>query len=196
MSVAGSGRMRFSSKVREALRGWVSIAAGVAVLLIGRASFADHYRVPSGSMEPNVEVGDRILVNKLAFGFRVPATNVYLSRFGEPQRGDVVVLSSPDDGSVLLKRVVAVPGDEVEVREGEVWLSGRLEHHGYAIRRDDSGGPPLEASRVPTDAYLVLGDNRGNSRDGRSFGFVQRSAVLGKAIAVYARDGGLVWVPL
>lgn len=147
-------------------------------------------------MEPNVEVGDRILVNKLAFGLRVPATNVYLARFSEPARGDVVVLSSPDDGSVLLKRVVAVPGDEVEVREGEVWLSGRLEHRGYAIRREDSGGPALEPSRVPSDAYLVLGDHRDDSRDGRSFGFVPRSAILGKAVAVYARDGGLVWVPL
>ncbi len=79
-------------------------AAGIATLLFARASLADHYQVPSGSMRPTVEVGDHIVVNKLAFGLRAPMSNAYVLRGADPTRGDVVVLDSPEDGTVLLKR--------------------------------------------------------------------------------------------
>ncbi|MBK9001950.1 MAG: signal peptidase I [Myxococcales bacterium] len=174
----------------------MSLGAGIAALLVARASLADHYRVPSGSMQPTVHEGDRIIVNKLAYGLRVPLTETYLAELSVLERGDVVVLASPDDGTVLLKRVVALPGDRAAVLDGEVFLNGRLAPHAYAIRREGGGGPDLSPLDVPAGAYLVLGDNRGNSRDGRSFGLVPRSAILGKAVAVYARDGSLVWLPL
>ena len=116
-----------SSFFRTALQ----LATAAAVALTARASLADHYRVPSGSMEPTVHVGDRIVVSKLAYGLRLPLTETYLIRYGAPARGDVVVIEPPDDeskhatdsdiiGSVLLKRVVAVAGDLVEVRSGHV----------------------------------------------------------------------------
>lgn len=188
--------MPISRSARESLRGWVSIAAGVAALLVARASLADHYQVPSGSMLPTVHEGDRILVNKLAFGLRVPLSQLWLTEHAAPARGDVVVLASPDDGTVLLKRVVALPGDRVEVRSGEVFLGGLPAPRAHAIRRDDGGGADFGPRRVPDGEYLVLGDNRGNSRDGRSFGFVPRSAILGRAVAVYARGSALSWLPL
>lgn len=178
--------------MRPRLRFFVQLAAFVVVTFAVRASFADHYRVPSASMAPAVHVDDHVLVVKAAYGLRLPMTTTYVARFGEPSRGDVVVLESPDEGDpiVLLKRVVAVGGDQVEVKDGRVFIDGKLtDAHG-------EGGPDFGPARVPGGALLVLGDNRGNSRDGRTFGFVSRDRVLGRAIAVVARDGSLTYEPL
>jgi signal peptidase I len=188
-------------------RDLVSILGASAVLLVARASFADHYSVPTGSMEPTVEVGDQVCVNKSAYGLRVPATTRYLLKGDGPARGDVVVLVSPADGEVLLKRVVAVPGDVVEVSHGQVILGGvpapvqrqdgavveQLDGHTHSLSADYGGGPDFGPATVPPDSYLVLGDSRGNSRDGRYFGWVARSAILGRAVAVCLHDGAPVW---
>lgn len=190
-----------SSRRRSILQ--VAIIAGVTFSV--RASFADHYRVPSGSMEPTVQVGDRILVEKAAYGLRVPATEIYALHFSPPSRGDVVVLLPPDGdiyddamdratGTVLLKRVVAVGGDLVEVRSGIVMIDGkRADDHASLA---EGGGPDFGPVRVPDGKVLVLGDNRGNSRDGRYFGFVDRDRIVGRACAVVFRDGHFDYDPL
>src|SRR4029077_812651 len=86
--------------------------------------FADHYVVPSGSMEPTVKVGDQVCVNKFAYGLRLPDSQTYLVRRAGPERGEVVVLASPVDGEVLLKRVIAGPGDTVSVVDGVALING------------------------------------------------------------------------
>ncbi len=171
-------------------------------LLVGRASFADHYRVPTGSMLPTIELDDHVLVSKAAYGLRLPLTERYLVRWGEPARGDVVVLSNPSGESTpLLKRVVAVPGDEVEVRDGRLLLGGvpvpieggrEVLGRPHVVRLDDGGGPPFGPTVVPPGRFLVMGDNRGNSHDGRSFGLVEGEALLGHVLAVVYRNGP-VW---
>ncbi len=182
----------------------LAFAIMVLVLLSARSTLADHYRVPSGSMQPTVEIGDRIVVSKLSYGIRVPFTSSYALPFTGPQRGDVVVLSSPEDERTLLKRVVALPGDRVEIRNGRIWLDGKpvtveqrssdlYERLGTEEHPMRLGGPDFGPITLRSDEYLVLGDNRGNSRDGRAFGLVDRDAILGRAIAVYLRDGGLTW---
>jgi signal peptidase I len=195
------------TRTRSALREIVPILVAVTVVLVTRSSLADHYRVPSGSMEPTVEVGDQICVSKIAYGLRVPASETYLARTATPARGDVVVLASPADGEVLLKRVVAGPGDVVEVRGGEVTIDGvravvhqrdgglveEIDGRAHAVSRDFGGGPDFGPTLVPADQFLVLGDNRGNSKDGRFFGWVDRDAILGRAVAVCVRGGKLVW---
>lgn len=195
---------------RPWLREILPLLAAVAVVLVTRSSFADHYVVPSGSMEPTVQVGDQICVSKIAYGLRVPASNDYVVRGASPARGDVVVLASPTDGEVLLKRVAAVPGDVVQVRAGRISIDGVAapvsEHDGglvedlggrsHLLQADGGGGPDFGPTRVPDDRFLVLGDNRGNSRDGRYFGWVARDAILGRAVAVCLRDGKPVWRPL
>ena len=194
---------------RRWLREAVTLAVTALVLLTTRSVVADHYQVPSGSMEPTVAIGDHILVNKLAYGVRVPFTDAYLASFGGPAHGDVVVLASPVDGETLLKRVVAVPGDTVQVRGGQLVLNGRpipieagatgpeerIGEGVHAVRLTGGGGPDLPATRIPDDRYLVMGDNRGDSYDGRLFGLVEGDAIRGRAVAIVYRDG-LTWLAL
>lgn len=165
--------------MRSRLRFYVQLAVFVAVSFVVRASFADHYRVPSGSMEPTVNIGDHVLVNKAAYGIRIPATTTWIVRGAEPSRGDVVVLEGVEDPPiVLLKRVVAVGGDSVEVKDGYVFIDGKL------TDARAHGGPDFGPARVPDRHVLVLGDNRGNSRDGRTFGFIPNERVLGRVFGV------------
>src|SRR5262249_34289313 len=153
---------------------------------------------PTGSMLPTVELGDRVVVDKRAYGLRLPLSQHYLFRADGPALGDVVVLDSPTDDRVLLKRVVGLPGQRVEGKEGRlningemmpVWIGegGLYEHLGavaHAISLDHGGGPDTVV-QLPDDCYLVMGDNRGDSYDGRSFGCVQRGAILGRAVGIY-----------
>lgn len=144
-------------------------------------------------MEPTVQVGDRIVVNKAAYGLRLPLSERWLMFFGGPARGEVVVLDPPKEDKsdnptfVLLKRVVAVAGDLVEVRDGKVTIDGKPTD--VDANLELGGGPDFGPVRVPDGKVLVLGDNRGNSRDGRIFGFIDRGQVLGRAFAVVGRDG-------
>ncbi|MBN2496939.1 MAG: signal peptidase I [Deltaproteobacteria bacterium] len=187
-----------------------SLAALLLVMLAARASLADHHFVPSGSMRPAIEAGDRILVDKRAYGLRLPMSQLYLLRYARPLSGDVVVLDSPETGELLVKRVVATEGDEVCVRAGRLRLNGRavpveagpdglrerLGAKAHPIRLTARGGPPLGPVRVPAEHVLVMGDNRGQSHDGRTFGFVHIDAVLGRALGVFMSDGGFTWRPL
>jgi signal peptidase I len=178
-----------SPLTRGSFRSVLQVAALAVGLSTTRASFADHYRVPSGSMEPTVHTGDHILVDKVAYGLRVPMTDTWVARFDGPKRGDVVVLSSPEDGTtVLLKRIAAVEGEIVEVRRGHVSIDGRTVAEPWASLAV-GWGPDFGPVVVPPGKVLVLGDNRGNSRDGRSIGWVDTRDVFGRAVAVVARDG-------
>lgn len=175
--------MRPRSK-RSRLRTFLQMAAIAGAMLSTRASFADHYVVPTGSMEPTVHVGDHVFVDKVAYGLRVPLTSTWVARFEPPARGDVVVLSSPEDGkTVLLKRVAAVAGDEVEVRGGHVLIGGNAVAEPWASLTSGAG-PDFGPVVVPAGRVLVLGDNRGNSKDGREIGWVDAQDVLGRAVAV------------
>jgi signal peptidase I len=190
----------------RSIRAFVPAAAAALVVFTARASLADHYRVPSESMQPTVLAGDRILVSKMAYGLRIPRTRTWLATFALPARGDVVVLEPPEgdaappieDGelaAVLLKRVVALPGDLVEVRDGHVLIDGHMQGEPWASLRSGTG-PALPPSRVPAGKVLVLGDNRGNSRDGRVFGFVDAGDVIGRATSIVMRDAKPTHQPL
>jgi signal peptidase I len=197
------------SRRRRFLRELCSFVVVAFVLLSGRSSLADHYVVPTGSMQPTVAIDDRILVNKAAYGLRVPFTETFVTHFDGPAIGDTVVLLSPEDGKVLLKRVVGIPGTTIEVHLGQISIDGELapveEVYGYLVedlagtrhlvRLTNEGGPDFGPTTIPEGHYLVMGDNRGDSHDGRSFGLVTRDAILGRAFAVYWR-GGPTWKPL
>jgi len=206
------GRMR-SSWAYARRQGLVGIIVMVVAALGFRSAVADWYDVPSGSMQPTILVGDRIFVNKLAYDVTVPFTGIEVARWGDPARGDIVICSSPADGVRLVKRVVAVPGDVIAMREGRLVINGEVSRY----RIDPSVGVPMgddgngmefytetlgerthpvarmpwrRAVRdfgpleVPAGKYFMMGDNRDNSGDSRLWGFVDRETVTGRVTGI------------
>jgi signal peptidase I len=195
--------------------------------LIGvfRTAVAELNGIPSGSMRPNLLEGDVILVNRTAYNLKVPLTDVVVARLGEPKRGDVVTFSSPKDGTRLVKRLVAVPGDVVEMRNERLVINGKGADYTVlgtadekigggqveAVRLDETLAgqrhhiqvmPEIEARRsfgpitIPKDQYLVLGDNRDNSADSRYIGLVPRELLIGRAERVLvSADYQGNWMP-
>jgi signal peptidase I len=116
---------------RHFLVEWVKpFAIVLAIFLPFRSSIADWNDVPTGSMTPTILVGDRIFVNKLAYGLRVPFTHVWVARWDAPDRGEIVVCRSPEDGIRLVKRIVAIPGDTVELRNSVLFINGAAAEYG------------------------------------------------------------------
>ena len=191
------------------LHGWrgEALRIGFALLLLlgFRSAFANHYLVPSGSMQPTLMPGDRVLVDMRAYGLRLPFTHARLLGDGAPVRGEVAIFESPENGERLIKRVVALGGDRVEVRDGRLRINDEdvalaadadTEQLGSRIYQLDlsRGGGPDAAGRVPAGQVLVMGDARGNSHDGRMFGLLPADAFYARAVAVYWRRGeGPVW---
>ena len=185
-------------------REWRGFVLFIAVMLVFRSAIADWNQVPTGSMVPSIYVGDRIVVDKLAYDLRLPFTLHRLARWHEPERGDVVTFNSPQDSRLLVKRIIGLPGDRVSL-DGNV-LSINDETASYApqphryrflkesILGDERlimlhesrivSGRGFETITVPPDRYLVLGDNRDNSNDYRAIGFVDRDSILGRAESV------------
>ena len=179
----------------------------VGALLAFRSSFADHYVVPTGSMEPTLVGGDRVFVDKTAYGVQLPFTDIRVTSGDPVRRGDVVIFDSPRDGKRLIKRIVAVSGDIVTVRDGRVRINGRsLAGQGDSeiydgrvvqLKLSSGGGPDVHRARIPAGQLLAVGDHRGNSLDGRVFGLIDEQTVYARAVAVYYRRGELlVWRPL
>jgi len=178
----------------------------LVLLAAARDSFANHYYVPSGSMEHTLEIGDRVAVDMRAYGVRLPFTDVRLIATGKPERGDIAVFDSPQDGTRLIKRVAAVAGDEVELVGGRLSVNGvALEaidatdtevfrNHRAMLNLSHGGGPDIHGLTVPDGQVLMLGDARGNSIDGRFFGLVPVGELYGRAVAIYYRRGeGFSW---
>ncbi len=116
---------------RHFLREWVQpFAIVLAIFLPFRSAIADWNDVPTGSMKPTIVEGDRIFVNKLAYGLRVPFTNIWVARWDTPSRGEIVVCKSPVDGKRLVKRLVAVPGDTIELRNATLFINGQPATYG------------------------------------------------------------------
>jgi len=190
------------------------ILIAVVVLFSFRSAVADWNDVPSASMRPTILEGDRIFIDKRAFDWRVPFLGWSLSWRADPERGDVVIFPSPEDGRRLVKRVVGIPGDTIEIRDGRLWVNGQEAHYGkvpegwlpdvgkkenqgYVVSAetvddvehavmvlDRPSSPSYGPIKVPEGEYFMMGDNRDNSRDSRFFGSVPREAIMGKALAV------------
>ena len=180
-------------------------AIGMALLLalFIRTFIVQAFKIPSGSMIPTLQIGDHILVNKLAYGIRVPLWGHYLVDFGKVQRGDVIVFIFPEDRSKdFIKRVVGVAGDAVEIRGKKIYINGQQVEDRYAHFEGDDLQNILPASRddygptkVPENHLFVMGDNRDRSYDSRFWGFVNLDDVRGKAFLIYwSWDGGDRWV--
>ncbi|MBZ0252796.1 MAG: signal peptidase I [Candidatus Methylomirabilis sp.] len=147
------------------------------------------FKIPSGSMKDTLLIGDQILVEKFAYGVKIPFVDKVVWRHEDPERDDVIVFIYPEDPSKdFIKRIVGLPGDTVEIRNKQLYVNGEpvtkpYERHvdpGYNRLRDNYG-PKV----VPPESYLVLGDNRDESHDGRFWGYVPRTSIRGKAMILY-----------
>ncbi|MBV1906110.1 MAG: signal peptidase I [Pseudomonadales bacterium] len=98
----------------------------IAVMLVFRSALADWNHVPSGSMKPSILIGDRVVVNKVAYGLRIPFTMVRVNRWGDPKRGDIVTFPSPLDERLFIKRVIGLPGDTVELKRNKLIINGEM----------------------------------------------------------------------
>ncbi len=194
-------------KNKNWLRSELLSAALVLALMLGaRSSLADHYYVPSGSMEYSIVPGDRVVVDKMAYGLRIPFTKIDLFGSSTPRRGEIALFDSPEDGTLLIKRIVALGGDTVSLSRGQLVINGaalgdaELERFGgrqAQLNLRDGGGPNIDELTIPHGMVLALGDHRGNSRDGRYFGVIDERELFGRAVGVFYRHGeGFVWKPL
>lgn len=177
-------------KVRE-----YAEAFGVALLiaLVVRTLLLQAFKIPSGSMENTLLIGDHIFVNKFVYGYHVPYTKGRILAFSTPKRGDIVVFVFPEDPDKdFIKRVIGIPGDVVEVRQKTVFVNGTPlaeeytrfadgKHPDGFLRARDNMAPV----RVPGGKLFMMGDNRDRSYDSRFWGFVDMDAVIGKALFIY-----------
>lgn len=188
------------SKIREYVE---SILWAVVLALVIRTCVIQSFKIPSGSMEDTLVIGDCLLVNKFIYGIKVPFTDLRLPRLRDPQRGDVIVFKYPEDRSKdFIKRLIGVPGDEILVRDKRVYVNGTLYQNSHEVHKNpqilprelnrrDNFGPV----RVPANSYFVMGDNRDNSYDSRFWGFVGKEDVVGLAfIKFWSWDKDKWWV--
>ena len=117
--------MRLRQRLASLLPENRSVLIFFGLMLVFRSAVADWMYVPSGSMNPTIVEGDRVLVDKAAYGWRIPFTTVRLTRGDDPQRGDIVIFASPEDDETLIKRVVGLPGDTIEMRNERLLINGR-----------------------------------------------------------------------
>jgi signal peptidase I len=161
---------------RRTILEWLGvIGGGIAIALLVEAFLIQAFWIPSPSMEPTLDVGDRVLVNKLSY------------RFHDVNRGDVVVFERPPGASTgqngevkdLIKRVIALGGDTIEAKEGNVYVNGEQIDEDYLEPGTPTDNLPL--TTIPEGQLFVMGDNRTNSEDSRIFGPIDEDAIVGRA---------------
>lgn len=184
----------------------------ILLMSVFRSAVADWYSVPTGSMQPTIHEGDRVVVNKIAYDVRLPFTDIMLLSLDTPKRGEIVVFESKAADIRLIKRIIGLPGDIIEMNNEVVKVNGQplsykivhphinqnnskgittsiekignIKHH---INIDSTASNQLSnfpPVTVPSGHYLVLGDNRRHSADSRVYGFVPHHELRGKATAI------------
>ena len=184
----------------------------ILAVLVLRSFIIEPFRIPSGSMMPTLLAGDFILVNKFAYGVRLPVVNARIIDSGSPQRGDVAVFRYPEDPKVaFIKRIMGLPGDHLEYRNNQLYINGEavpqqvlspgnddsMSMAGYELRLEElgkaghrvwvrnSGTNMAWEYEVPEGHYFTMGDNRDNSRDSRYWGPLPEENLVGKAFLIW-----------
>jgi signal peptidase I len=192
-------------KLKVFVRETRSIFLFLFLVLFFRTTYADWSPVPSSSMEPTIYPGDVLWIDKTSFGPSLPFLNRRLATWGYPERGDIITFVPPHEDSLLVKRVMAVPGDSIRIEGDRIWLNGTplaqelveatgdafvaseyLDGTAHGIKIDRYREMPWigQTITVPAGKYFVMGDFRNNSADSRFWGFVDERRIMGKVNAV------------
>jgi signal peptidase I len=197
----------------QSAKEWIkSILIALVIWFFVRSLLVEAFRIPSGSMENTLQIGDFLFVNKALYGAEVPLVHRRLPAFREPQRFDIVIFDSPEEKGVnVVKRVVGMPGDTLAMVDGRTTVNGETIDEPHAINVRSSYDPQDPRMRewqvrylaggdqrtyrpslknwgplvVPADSFFVMGDNRNNSYDSRYWGFLGRDRVSGRPLFIY-----------
>ncbi len=178
------------SKTREYVESLI-IAAIIAFFV--RGFVVQAFKIPSSSMEPTLLIGDHLLVNRLSYVVKVPFTDIVILNLGKPKRGDVIVFRYPVDlDKDFIKRVIAVSGDKVEIKDKTVYINDKKIDDPWGFYADNAVIPGFLSPKdnlgpviVPKDSCFVMGDNRDRSLDSRFWGFVKNDLLVGRALILY-----------
>lgn len=170
-----------------------SIIIAVLLALVIRTYLVQAFKIPSGSMEDTLAIGDHLLVNKFIYGTKVPFSDKRILKIRDPRRGDVIVFEYPEDPSKdFIKRVIGTPGDIVEGKDKKVYVNGKPYENPHEVHKEkdiipkemnprDTFGPVT----VPPNSFFVMGDNRDRSYDSRFWKFVSKDKIKGLAFIKY-----------
>ena len=170
---------------------WVILAFMLINGTLGQARV-----IPSGSMEDTLLIGDHLIMSRIGYDAGVPFTNLHVSLWRNPKRQQIIIFKPPFDATQpdYVKRVIGLPGDVVDVRDGAVWINGKRLQEDYTMGESDPASPGQAPPgyevtqfpyRVPENCYFAMGDNRGNSYDSRFWGCVPRKDILGTPVIIY-----------
>lgn len=177
-----------------------SLVIAVALALFVRTWVFQAFKIPTGSMEPNLLVGDHLIINKEIFSPTATGLERAIMPHRDIRRGEVIVFKFPKEPQRdFIKRVIGLPGDTIELRRKKVYVNGKMQDEPFAHfiyplspegdKRSDDLKEEYGPVTVPTDQFFVMGDNRDNSEDSRYWGFVPASYVKGKALFIYFSVG-------
>jgi signal peptidase I len=152
--------------------------------------------IPSGSMENTLLIGDHLIMSRIGYDAGIPFTNIHMPLWRNPKRQQIIIFKPPFDPSQpdYVKRVIGLPGDTIDIRDGSVWVNGERLQENYTLGLSEpapAGQAPIGYEvtkfpyRVPQDCYFAMGDNRGNSYDSRFWGCVPRKDILGTPVIIY-----------
>src|SRR6266567_2512896 len=170
-----------------------SIIIAALLAMVIRTFVVQAFKIPSGSMEDTLAIGDHILVNKFIYGTKIPFSDKRFLKIRDPRRGDVVVFEYPEDPSKdFIKRVIGEPGDVIEEKDKKVYVNGKPYENPHEVHKEKEIIPSAQNPRdnfgpvtVPAGAYFVMGDNRDRSYDSRFWGFVKNEKLKGLAFIKY-----------
>jgi signal peptidase I len=190
-------------KLRREIIAWFWVA--LAFLLIN-GTIGQARVIPSGSMQDTLLIGDHLIMSRIGYDAGVPFTNLHVPLWRNPKRQQVVIFKPPfaPDTPDYVKRVIGLPGETVDIRDGAVWINGRRLSEPYTRGRSERPDPSMLMANfkgvpftVPRDCYFVMGDNRENSLDSRFWGCVPRSDIIGTPVLIYMslNVGEAPWQP-
>jgi len=191
--VAKKAAVPMSARVKSEIVAWFWVI--LAFLLIN-GTLGQARVIPSGSMENTLLIGDHLIMSRVGYDAGVPFTNLHVSLWRNPKRQQIIIFKPPfnPDQPDYVKRVIGLPGDVVDIREGAVWINGQRLQENYTLGLSEPaprGDGPMGSEvtkfpyHVPDNCYFAMGDNRGNSYDSRFWGCVPRQDILGTPVIIY-----------